>query len=153
MGISSVTMAMMIIPPSYYRNTTAMLSISADALLLIKALGLALFVGAFCGFINGVLIALAGLPPFIATLGMMTAARGIAAYISAGIPTYGLPKAVIFIGQGRLLGLPLPIIYMLVLGIIGTIVLTRSSFGMRITAIGGNIETARYSGINVKKHF
>jgi len=42
MGISSVTMAMMIIPPSYYRNTTAMLSISADALLLIKALGLAL---------------------------------------------------------------------------------------------------------------
>jgi len=151
MGISSVTMAMMIIPESYYRDTTAMLTISSDLFSLVKALGLALFIGSFCGFINGVLIAFAGLPPFIATLGMMTAARGVAAYISAGIPTYGLPEAIIFIGQGRVLGLPLPILIMLVLGVVGAFVLTRTTFGMKIFAIGGNKETARFSGINVTK--
>jgi len=151
MGISSVTMAMMIIPEAYYRDTTAMLTISSDFFTLVTALGLSLLIGSLCGLINGVLIAFAGLPPFIATLGMMTAARGIAAYISAGIPTYGLPKAIIFIGQGNVLGLPLPVLIMLVLGIIGSLVLTRTTFGMKIFAIGGNKETARFSGVNVAK--
>ncbi|MGA2545553.1 MAG: ABC transporter permease [Rectinemataceae bacterium] len=151
MGISSVAMAMMIIPEAYYRDTTAMLSISSSLVTLIGAIGLALLVGSACGFINGILISLAGLPPFIATLGMMTVARGVAAYISSGIPTYGLPKAIVFIGQGRVLGLPFPILIMLVLGLIGYLVLTRTTFGMRIFAIGGNKETARFSGINVKK--
>jgi len=151
MGISSVTMAMMIIPESFYRDTTAMLTISSDLFTLVKALSLSLLVGSACGLINGVLITMAGLPPFIATLGMMTVARGVAAYISSGIPTYGLPKAIIFIGQGRLFGLPIPVLLMIGLGIIGYFTLTRTTFGMRIFSIGGNKETARFSGIDVKK--
>lgn len=151
MGITSVTMAMLIIPEAYYRDTTAMLSITADFFTLLKAIIIALLVGTGCGLVNGVLIAIVGLPPFIATLGMMTMARGVAAYISAGIPTYGLPKAVIFIGQGKVLGIPLPILLMIFLAVLGYFVLTRTTFGMRIFAVGGNKETARFSGINVKR--
>ena len=151
MGISSVTLAVFIIPESFYRDTTFMLSITADAPTLIKVIGMSLLVGTFCGCINGILISLGGLPPFIATLGMMTTARGVAAYISSGIPTYGLPDAIIFIGQGKILGISVPILIMLILGIIGFFVLTRTTFGIRIYAVGGNKETARYSGINVKK--
>ncbi|HYW84102.1 MAG TPA: hypothetical protein VFB30_12640, partial [Spirochaetia bacterium] len=66
-GISSVTMAMLIIPPSYFRDTAFMLSLSVSTLTLMKAVGIALLVGAACGAVNGVFISRVGLPPFIAT--------------------------------------------------------------------------------------
>jgi ribose/xylose/arabinose/galactoside ABC-type transport system permease subunit len=150
-GISSVTMAMLIIPPSYFRDTASMLSLSADPFTLIKAVAVALLVGTACGAVNGLFISRVGLPPFIATLGMMITARGVAAYVSSGMPTYGMPAPIIFLGQGRIGGIPLPILIMLALGIIGYFVLTRTVFGASIIAIGGNRETAKLSGIRVKR--
>jgi len=82
---------------------------------------------------------------------MMITARGVAAYVSAGMPTYGMPKPIIFLGQGRIAGIPLPILIMLILGVIGYFVLTRTVFGASIVAIGGNRETAKLSGIRVKR--
>jgi ribose/xylose/arabinose/galactoside ABC-type transport system permease subunit len=150
-GVSSVTMAMLIIPPSYFRDTASMLNLTVDAWTLSKAMGAALLVGAACGALNGVLISRAGVPPFIATLGMMITARGVAAYVSSGMPTYGMPKPIVFLGQGRLLGIPVPILVMIVLGVIGYFVLTRTVFGASIVAVGGNRETAKLSGIKVNR--
>jgi ribose transport system permease protein len=149
LGISSVTMAMLIIPEAYYRETSAMLNIPNEPFTIIKALSGAMLVGAFCGLCNGLLIALVGLPPFIATLAMMSIARGIAASISAGIPTYGLPTSIIFLGQGKILGMPLPIMIMAVFACLGYGILSRTTFGVSLYALGGNREAARLSGISV----
>ncbi|GAK61727.1 monosaccharide-transporting ATPase [Candidatus Vecturithrix granuli] len=151
LGISSVTMAMLIIPEEFYRETAAMLKIPNEPLTIIKAIGGAMLAGTLCGLVNGLLIALVGLPPFIATLAMMSIARGIAASISAGIPTYGLPTAIIFLGQGKICGIPLPILIVAFLAILGYFVLSRTTFGVSLYAVGGNRETARLSGMNVTR--
>ncbi len=142
-GISSVTMALVLFP-----DDAAGIVGAADLLL---AAGIALAVGALCGVINGIMIAYVGLPPFIATLAMMTAARGVAAFVSSGRPTYGLPPAIVFLGQGRLFGIPFPVVIMVMLALAVFVVLRVTTFGMRIYAIGGNIRTAFLSGIQVKK--
>ena len=150
LGLSSVAMAMVIIPPSLYRETAAMLTLPNDAGTITLALATCLGMGALCGLLNGLMIAWAKLPPFIATLSLMTAARGVAAYMSAGIPTYGLPSALVFLGQGRIAGIPVPVLLMLVLGAIMHIILTRSVFGMALFALGGNRETAMFCGMRVR---
>jgi inositol transport system permease protein len=70
-----------------------------------------LAIGAACGWVNGSLIAKFKIPPFIATLGMMTAARGLALLYSDGRPISGTSPAYNFIGQGEVLGIPFPIHY------------------------------------------
>ena len=149
-GLTSVTMAMLVIPESFFRDTAAMLDITVTAGQLIFAAGMALLVGLAAGAINGILVANVGLPPFIATLGMMISARGVAAYVSAGMPTYGMPEQIVWLGQGRLFGVPMPIVVMVLLALIGHLVLTQTSFGVRVVAIGGNRESARFSGIRVR---
>lgn len=150
LGISSVAMAMSIIPVELYRDTALTLHLPNDMGVIVKAVAVCLLVGAVCGCVNGVLVAFVKLPPFIATLAMMTAARGVAAYISAGIPTYGLPSRLVWLGQGEILGFPVPVLIMIVLAAAIHIVLTRTTFGICLFALGGNRETARFSGINVK---
>lgn len=119
----------------------------------------ALVVGAFCGSINGWLIARFKIPPFIATLGMMTIARGFA-LIYSDRPVSGLTDAYNFIGQGELfkvlpipnqppLGLPIPVIILAVVAIGAHIMLNNTRFGRHIYAIGGNEQAARISGLNV----
>ena len=150
LGISSVAMAMAIIPVELYRDTALTLNLPNDPGVIVWAVVICLVAGALCGLVNGLMIAFVKLPPFIATLAMMTAARGVAAYISAGIPTYGLPSRLVWLGQGEIFGFPVPVLIMLVLAAIVHIVLTRTTFGIALFALGGNRETARFSGINVK---
>ncbi len=151
LGITSVVMAMTIIPPELYRDTAAMLILPNDFLTIVKALAFCFGVGMLCGLLNGLMITCAKLPPFIATLSMMTAARGLAAYVSAGIPTYGMPTSLVYLGQGYVWFIPMPVIIMIVLGIFVHIALTRTTFGITLFAVGGNRETARFSGMNVNK--
>ncbi len=119
----------------------------------------ALIVGAFCGTINGWLIARFKIPAFIATLGMMTIARGFA-LIYSDRPVSGLTDAYNFIGQGELLkllpipdqpplGIPIPIIILAVVAVGAHIMLNSTRFGRHIYAIGGNEQAARISGLNV----
>ena len=97
-----------------------------------------LAVGVACGAINGLLIATFRIPPFIATLGMMTAARGLAYIYSNGRPVSTLSDPFLFIGQGYLLGIPVPIILFAIV-IIGTsLMLSYTRFGRNVYAIGGN---------------
>jgi inositol transport system permease protein len=110
-----------------------------------------LAIGAACGWVNGSLIAKFKIPPFIATLGMMTAARGLALLYSDGRPISGTSPAYNFIGQGEVLGIPFPIIILAVVGLGTHVVLNNTRFGRYIYAIGGNEQAARVSGLNISR--
>lgn len=118
---------------------------------LILPILIALFVGGLCGAINGFLVAFTGIPAFIATLGMMTIARGFALLYTGGKPVSTLTPGFRVIGQGRLLGIPMPIIIFLTVAAISWVLLNYTRFGKRDFAIGGNINAAEVSGVNVKK--
>jgi ribose transport system permease protein len=111
-----------------------------------------ILVGALIGFINGLLISKTNLPPFIATLGTMNIARGFCYGITGGWPIRDLPRNFNILGQYDIpflgVGIPLPVVFMIILGIITSIFLNRTSWGYRIYAVGGNEQAARLSGIN-----
>jgi ribose/xylose/arabinose/galactoside ABC-type transport system permease subunit len=113
--------------------------------LLAVLIGLAL--GAALGFVNGLIITKTKVPPFVATLGMMTVARGLALTYTQGRPITGLPDAFRFIGTGSLGPIPMPIIIAGLTFLVGWIVLNRTKMGEYIYAIGNNPVAARYAGI------
>jgi inositol transport system permease protein len=110
----------------------------------------ALAVGAVCGLINGSLIARFKIPPFIATLGMMTIARGFALIYSER-PVSGLKDSYNYIGQGEPFGIPVPIVILAVVAIGAHVMLNNTRFGRHIYALGGNEQAARISGINISR--
>jgi len=109
-------------------------------------------IGALTGLVNGLFVAKTGIPPFIATLGMYTAARGAAMLYTTGRPLSNLSDAYNEIGQGSLIGVPLPILIFFGLAIVTHVLYSRTKFGKYIYAIGGNEQAARVSGINVGKY-
>jgi ribose/xylose/arabinose/galactoside ABC-type transport system permease subunit len=116
------------------------------------AIGLALVVGTGCGLINGVLITRGRLPPFIATLGMMSVARGVALMLAEGRPISGFSERFRAIATERLLAIPGPVLITIVIYAVAHFVLTRTVFGRTTYAIGGNEEAARLSGVQVLFH-
>ncbi len=104
-------------------------------------------VGFLAGVINGVLITRTGIPPFIATLGMMVSARGLAQYYTQGNPISFLSDGFTSIGQGAM-----PVIIFLVVAVIFHIALKHTRYGKYVYAIGGNMTSAKVSGINVNKY-
>ncbi len=110
-----------------------------------------LAVGALLGLINGALVAGFNIAPFIATLGMMTAARGLALIYSGGRPISKLQPAFNFIGQGDLLWLPVPIWILAIVAVGAHVVLNFTRFGRHTYALGGNEQAARVSGISLNK--
>jgi inositol transport system permease protein len=104
-------------------------------------------VGLLIGLLNGSLIAFTAIPPFIATLGTMVAARGFAKWFTGGMPVSMLTDDFAAIGSGAN-----PVYIFLVLALIFHIVLRYTRFGKFTYAIGANRQAARVSGINVKRH-
>ncbi|NJN96726.1 MAG: ABC transporter permease [Anaerolineales bacterium] len=146
-GFSSITMGMLVVSTTMYRDPAALLDLGQDPWVISRAVIGALAAAVICGGINGLLITRSGLPPFIATLGMLGIVRGVAAYVSAGYPAYGLPEPLKFLGQGKISGIPMPIIIMIITAIIGHFVLTRTTFGASVFAIGSNREAADCRGL------
>ena len=109
-------------------------------------------VGIMCGLINGALISIGRLPPFIATLGMMSVARGAALLATEGRPVSGFDERFRWIATGNLGFIPAPAIVMIGIYAIAHIVLTRTTFGRYVYAIGGNEEAARLSGVSIAFH-
>jgi inositol transport system permease protein len=105
-------------------------------------------VGIGCNIISGLLVTRFKTPPFIATLAMMTSARGAALYYTNGQNIYQLDHFVVF-GQGDIFGIPTPVIFMIAIALITWYVLNYTRFGRHLYAIGGNEEAARASGIKV----
>lgn len=122
-----------------------------------------ILVGGICGLINGVLVTRMKLPPFIATLGMMMVARGLALYVTNAAPVSGMPESFAALGNGALFkmveegpnglpkvvfaGIPYPVIIMIFITVLFTFALTKLKVGRYIYAIGSNEEAARLSGI------
>ncbi len=122
---------------------------------LAPALAGAVVAGLAAGLVNGAGIAYFQLPPFIMTLAAMTVYRGLAFIFSGGKPiTVEADTAVAFngIGGGYLFdAIPLPVVYMVVLFVLGHILLRRTRFGVYAYSIGGSEEAARLSGVNVAR--
>ena len=109
-------------------------------------------VGALAGLVNGSLVAKTHIPPFIATLGMYTAARGAAMLYTSGRPLSQLSDSYNFIGQGDLAGVPVPILLLVGMALVTHVLYSRTKFGKYIYAIGGNEQAARVSGIAVGRY-
>ena len=114
------------------------------------ALAVALGTGLCCGLVNGALITVGRLPPFIATLGMMSVARGTALMFTEGRPVSGFSGGFRSLATGELLGIPVSVIIMVGVYVVAHFVLTRTKLGRYTYAIGGNEEAALLSGVNVK---
>jgi ribose transport system permease protein len=112
----------------------------------------ALAVGTLCGLVNGVLISIGRLPPFIATLGMMSVARGAALLFTEGRPISGFDERFRWIATGNVGFMPAPVVVMLLVYVAAHVVLTRTTFGRYVYAIGGNEEATRLSGVAVRFH-
>jgi len=111
-----------------------------------------LVAGSLAGFVNGFLVTRAGVPAFIVTLGMLGLARGLALVISDGRVIYGLPPELIYLGQGRPFGIPMPVIILIVTALVTHYILAFTRFGRYTLAIGDNENAVRTSGINVERH-
>ncbi len=114
------------------------------------ALTAGLGAGLLCGVINGLLITVGRLPPFIATLGMMSVARGLALMFTEGRPISGFDENFRSLATGEVLRIPTPVIIMIGVYVIAHFVLRRTKLGRYTYAIGGNEEAALLSGINVR---
>lgn len=104
--------------------------------------------GLICGAVNGVVVTKGRVAPFIATLGMMTVARGLALVISGGKPVSNLSDPFKSIG-GEVAGFPVPILILLIVAVVSWVFLANTRLGRYIYAVGGNETAARASGINV----
>ena len=109
-----------------------------------------LFIGFLCGLVNGLLISYGNLPPFIATLGMMSVARGAALLYTDGKPISGFSDSFRAVSTGELLSIPVPVIIMIFVYVIAAFVLNSTKLGRYTYAIGGNEEASVLSGINTK---
>ncbi|MDR0722488.1 MAG: ABC transporter permease [Treponema sp.] len=107
--------------------------------------------GLTSGAVSGTLVAFGNIPPFIATLGTMTVARGISLTLTQGIPISGLPKGFTRWGTDYTLGIPNPVLVMVLLVLIFGFVLAKTKLGRYVYAVGSNFEAARLSGVNTRK--
>jgi ribose transport system permease protein len=119
---------------------------------------IALAAGAAAGSVTGVTVSYLGIPPFIATLGMMSVARGFTYVLTNAYPISGLPNSIAFIGRGYLgywesiqAGIPWPVVLMILVFIIAHFISQKTKFGRFVYAAGGNPEAAYLSGIKVKR--
>lgn len=117
----------------------------------VLAVLIAIGVGAAVGLVNGVLVTVAVVPAFIATLATMTAVRGVALLVTESSPVSIPTGPYLRIGLGNLWGIPVPVIIMGLVFAVGYLVLHRMKIGRRIYAVGGNPEAARLSGVRVDR--
>src|SRR5687767_8437537 len=110
-----------------------------------------ILVGSILGFFNGLTITKFNVPPFVATLAMLTIARGLTMLWTKGFPITGLGDRFAYIGTGWFLGIPVPVWISGVIVLVAVIVTSKTKLGRYIYAIGGNENAATLSGINIKK--
>lgn len=114
---------------------------------MFTAIGVALLIGALLGLVNGLLVAVVGLQPFISTLVMMLAARGIARVITGGQNTNATNQPFQQISNGQVLGLPISFVAAISIVVIVAVIMRRTALGLMIESIGVNPEASRLAGI------
>ena len=159
-AISAFGQCMVIITAGIDLSVGSVMAISGlvSAMLLVAGVSVPLAVmgglltGLVVGLLNGLMITKGKLPPFIATLGSLLMFRGLCYGLTGGWPVRELPLSFRNLGQYDIpiagMGVPLPLIFMLVLAVLTSIFLTRTVWGYRIYAVGGNETATRLSGVN-----
>ncbi len=134
-----------------FATTNTGLAIGDTAHAVLMPLIIALGIGIVCGLLNGTILARYRLQPFIVTMGMLSAARGLALLTTDGNPVSQLNPDFRWLGNGYVLGIPVPVILFVVLFALAWILLNKTLFGRYVYAVGGNQKSARTSGISVVK--
>lgn len=136
---------------SVWATTFATQTMATDSHWIVMVFA-ALAVGAGCGLVNGVVIAYGKVVPFITTLAMLAAARGLAEIISERRTQIVTVDGFKDFFAADILGVPLLVIIFVLVSLGGWVLLNRTTFGRRTLAVGGNPEAARLAGINVNRH-
>nr|WP_321986707.1 ABC transporter permease [uncultured Lichenicoccus sp.] len=118
--------------------------------LQVAALCCGLLVAALIGAINGVIIAYLDVSPILTTLGTMTMIKGLSVGLTHGGVISGFPPLVLYLGNANLLGIPVPLLILLLIAWPVAVMLNRSPFGNLIAMIGSNIAAVRYSGVDTR---
>ena len=162
-AISAFGQSMAIITNGIDLSVGAVMGLSGLATAMLLAQGVnvpvavlgGLLTGLIAGLLNGLMITKGKLPPFIATLGMLLMARGLCYGLTGGWPVRDLPQTFRNLGQYDVpiagMGVPLPLIFLLVIGVIMSTFLGRTVWGYRIYALGGNETATALSGINTNR--
>lgn len=119
---------------------------------MIVAIPLGLLAAMAAGLVNGIGVSYAGIPPFIMTLGMLSFARGLAFIYTGGTPIPILNESFYDLGNGYLLGVPIPSLILLAVLLVSGIVLKLTPFGRSVYGIGSNEDAARLSGLPVRPY-
>lgn len=159
-GIVSIGMTFVILVAGIDLSVGAILALTGMFVSILLSTGmnpflaiiLTIIFAALLGFINGFISTKFKVPAFIATLAMMVSARGLALLTTNGEPVYDLLSNFTALGGNVFGKIPLPAVIWILLTIVAFIVLKYTTFGRKIYAIGGNIESARLSGIKVNKY-
>lgn len=122
-----------------------------NTLMLLVALVAGLITAIVIGLANGILIAYIGVSPILATLGMMTLINGLNVLISGGSVISSFPAALLILGNGSVLGIPMPLILFSIFAIGLWAMLEHTPLGRTIYLIGSNEKASRFSGINTQK--
>jgi ribose transport system permease protein len=130
---------------------SSMVACSLAGQSLVLAVVAGLLVGLACGLVNGILIAKLKLPDFIVTLGTLSVYRGAALIYTNGQPIYGLPPAFRAVFAGDLAGIPMPVLYAIIIAVLAFLLIRFTSLGEQVIAVGGNDEAARLSGISIDR--
>lgn len=160
-GIVSVGMTLVIATRGFDLSVGSNIALSSSimALLLtesgatvIEGVAVALAIGAVIGATNGVLVAKIRVPPFIATLGMLSIARGLALVFAGTTPVDLLPQSLLDLGRGKVGFLPLPVLFLAGTWLVAAYLVKHTRFGRYALAIGSNEEGARLSGVKVDSY-
>ncbi len=117
-----------------------------------SGVALALAVSALIGLINGVLVTVVRINPFITTLGMLSLARGVASVLSNGLTTPVFDDTFAQLGEGAIAGVPIPVIVTLILFLLAWVVMRYTVYGRALYAIGGNTEASGLAGLTVTRY-
>jgi ribose transport system permease protein len=159
-GIVVVGMVLLLISGNFDLSVGSVMALSgiAAAALMVKlqlpapiAVCGGLAVGAVTGAVNGFVVTKIGVNPLVATLGMMAVARGLALGFTSGHPVIGVPIKFAWIGQGSIAGLPVPVVIMMVVVFTADILLRKARAMRQLYYVGGSVEAAKLSGINVNR--
>lgn len=115
------------------------------------AICVAVILGAICGYLNGVLVVHFGLPPILATLGSGLVFTGFAVAMTGGSAVMGFPEVVAWLGNERIIGIPVPLIVFVLLAVGLNVLLTRTSFGLKVTMYGANPLAALFAAIDINR--
>ena len=125
--------------------------VSAGVASLPLAIAAGLAAGGFSGLMIGVIVAYVGAHPILVTLGAMIFLRGLGEFLTRGGAISGMPEAFLTIGNGSVLGVPMPMVIFLVAAGVLAYIMQFTRAGFSIHMIGSNLKATEYSGINVKK--